>query len=361
MNQFDWTIGVTGLNATDNPGPGISVIRSLRAYPGFRGKIIGLTYHCLDPGLYASDLIDSAYLIPPPSEGVQSLRQRLEYIKAMADLSLVIPTLDSELSGFISLEPYLKDIGIRLFLPSQQQYEIRSKIRLAEVCEKMGFDYPRTRVISDIESLCQVSMEIPFPYMLKGSFYGASLVNTMEEASMAFYRTTGQWGVPVIIQEFLVGEEYDVLAVGNGMGDMVGGFPIKKTFLTDKGKGWAGVVVRDPKFLSMASTFCRMTRWRGPFEMEVLKTKEDKYFLIEINPRFPAWTYLCVDAGQNLPVAVAQMAMGVEPAPMNDFKVGMMFVRISLEQVVKIDRLEEVASKGEIHYRSLRASSGDSK
>ena len=32
------TIGVTGLNATDNPGPGVSVLRSLRtsARPGER-------------------------------------------------------------------------------------------------------------------------------------------------------------------------------------------------------------------------------------------------------------------------------------------------------------------------------------
>ena len=351
MDQFHWTIGVTGLNATDNPGPGISVIRSLRAHPGFKGKIIGLTYHYMDPGLYASDLIDSAYLIPLPSEGVQSLQQRLEYIKKRADLSLVIPTLDSEMSGFISLEPELRGIGIRLFLPTQQQFDMCSKAHLAELCEKAVLDFPRTRIVSDIESLCQVSVEIPFPYMLKGIFYGASLVNTTDEASMAFHRTTAQWGLPVIIQEFLIGEEYDVLAVGDGEGGIVGGLPMKKTSLTEKGKGWAGVVVKDPKFLAMAETFCRMTKWRGPFEMEVLKTKEERYFLLEINPRFPAWTYLCVGAGQNLPVAVAQLAMGMEPAPLPEFKAGTMFVRISLEQVVKIDRLEEIISKGEIHYR----------
>ncbi|MBS3918586.1 MAG: ATP-grasp domain-containing protein [Deltaproteobacteria bacterium] len=351
MDRFEWTIGVTGLNATDNPGPGISVIRSLRAHPGFNGKIIGLAYHYLDPGLYASDLIDSAYLIPLPSEGVQSLRQRLEYIKTVTDLSMLIPTLDSEMSGFISLEPELREIGIRMFLPTQQQYDIRSKIRLAEICEKTGFDYPQTRIVSDIESLFQVSAEISFPYMLKGIFYGASLVKTMDEASMAFHRTVAQWGLPVIIQEFLIGEEYDVLAVGDGKGEIVGGLSMKKTSLTDKGKGWAGVVVNNPKFLTMAETFCQVTKWRGPFEMEILKTKDERYFLIEINPRFPAWTYLCVGADQNLPVAVAQLAMGVKPQSLPESKAGTMFVRISLEQVVKIDRLEEIISKGEIHYR----------
>ena len=38
------TVAVTGLNATDNPGPGVSVIRSLRAHPDFDGRIVGLAY-----------------------------------------------------------------------------------------------------------------------------------------------------------------------------------------------------------------------------------------------------------------------------------------------------------------------------
>ncbi|MDI7261719.1 MAG: ATP-grasp domain-containing protein [Thermodesulfobacteriota bacterium] len=351
MSEFSWVIGVTGLNATDNPGPGISVIRSLRAHPDFKGKIIGLAYHSLDPGLYTSDLIDSAYLMPLPSEGIQSLRQRLEYIKKRSDISLVIPTLDSEISGFIALEPELREMGIRLFLPTKDQYEMRSKVRLAEVCERANIDFPRTKVISDVESLYQVSKEIPFPYVLKGIFYGASIVKTMDEALMAFHNTTAQWGIPVIIQEFLVGEEYDVLAIGDGRGDLMGGFPMKKTSLTEKGKGWAGVVVKDPIFREMAEKFCQLTKWRGPFEAEVLKTREERYYLLEINPRFPAWTYLCVGAGQNLPFTVAQLAMGIEPAPLPEFRAGTMFVRISLEQIVKIDMFEEIISKGEIHYR----------
>ncbi len=349
--EFHWVIGVTGLNATDNPGPGVSVIRSLRDHPDFKGRIIGLAYHSLDPGVYASDLIDSAYLMPYPSEGTPSLRKRLEYIKEKTGLDLVLPTLDSEISGFIALENELREMGIRLFLPTKVQYEMRSKIRLSEVCEKAGLDFPLTRIISEVDTLYQLSKEIPFPYVLKGIFYGASVVKTIEEALAAFYRTTGQWGLPVIVQEFLVGEEYDILAVGDGKGHMVGGVPMKKTFLTEKGKGWAGVVVKDPRLLEITDQFCRVTKWRGPFEAEVLKTKEERYHLLEVNPRFPAWTYLCVGAGQNLPFTVAQLAMGMDPSPLNEFKVGTMFVRISLEQIVKIDLLEEVVSKGEIHYR----------
>jgi hypothetical protein len=54
MGKKPLCIAVTGLNATDNPAPGVGVIRALRlnAAPGER--FVGLAYDALDPGIYAS-------------------------------------------------------------------------------------------------------------------------------------------------------------------------------------------------------------------------------------------------------------------------------------------------------------------
>jgi carbamoyl-phosphate synthase large subunit len=111
------------------------------------------------------------------------------------------------------------------------------------------------------------------------------------------------------------------------------------------------VIVKDARLLEITKNFCRATKWRGPCEVEVLKTGNERYYLLEINPRFPAWTFLCAGAGQNLPFAVAQLAMGIDPTPLPEYKVGTMFVRISLEQIVGIKTFEEIISKGEIHYK----------
>jgi hypothetical protein len=43
--------------------------------------------------------------------------------------------------------------------------------------------------------------------------------------------------------------------------------------------------------------------------------------------------------------------MGIDPTPLPEYKAGTMFVRISLEQIVRIETLEEIISKGEIHYK----------
>jgi carbamoyl-phosphate synthase large subunit len=289
--------------------------------------------------------------MPFPSQGIDIIRQRLQYIRKSSGISLLIPTLDSEISAFIGMERELREMGIRSFLPTQEQYEMRSKIRLGELCKKAGVDSPRTKVVSDAEVLSQINEEISFPYVLKGIFYGASVVQNKEEAISTFHKTSALWGLPVIVQEFVKGEEYDIVAVGDGSGGMVGALPMKKTYLTDKGKGWAGVIVKDPMLLEITEKFCSTTKWRGPCEVEILKTWDEKYYLIEINPRFPAWTFVCAGAGQNLPFAVAQLAMGLDPAPLPEYKVGTMFVRISLEQIVRIETLEEIISKGEIHYK----------
>ena len=45
-------VGVSGINAVDNPGPGIGVARSLKEDPGLDVRIIGLAYDAMEPGIY---------------------------------------------------------------------------------------------------------------------------------------------------------------------------------------------------------------------------------------------------------------------------------------------------------------------
>ncbi len=40
----------------------------------------------------------------------------------------------------------------------------------------------------------------------------------------------------------------------------------------------------------------------------------------EINPRIPAWVYLAVGAGQNIPEALVNLALGKKVEPYKDLK-----------------------------------------
>ncbi|MCA9667112.1 MAG: ATP-grasp domain-containing protein [Myxococcales bacterium] len=347
------TVAVTGLNATDNPGPGVAVIRALRADPDFRGRIVGLAYDSLDPGIYARDLCDDVFLVPYPSRGSEALLGRLDYIaRRVGAIDALIPTLDAELAGFIALEPQLRRRGVHTLLPSRAQLDARSKVNLAELGAAAGFDVPHTCVLSSPRDLYTLHEQIPFPLVIKGLYYGATVVHDVTAAFAAFHRIVAEWGYPVIAQQLVAGEELDVLAVGNGDGGLVGALPMKKTTLTDKGKGWAGVTVRDPHLLELAARFVEHTQWRGPCEVEVMRTRDGRYYVIEINPRFPAWCYLSAGAGMNLPYAVLRLALGDAVEPLCSYEVGTMFVRIALDQIASLEQLSAITQHGELAVTS---------
>ena len=343
------TVAVTGLNATDNPGPGVAVIRSLRLAKGLDLRIVGLVYDALEPGIYARDLVDDVFMIPYPSAGAEATLERLRQIHSRAPLDVIMPTLDAELPGFISNGPALAALGIGTFLPTESQYDLRGKSRLFALGERAGIEVPAAITLSDPAELYQAHQRLRFPVYVKGLYYGAELAYGVDEAVHAFHRIVAQWGLPVIVQSAVRGDELNVVALGDGKGGLVGALAMKKTFITDKGKGWAGIVIRNPALIELTEAFMRETRWRGPCELELIKSAESRYYLLEINPRFPAWVYLSAGAGLNLPLAAMQLARGVEPDPLGDYTVGTLFVRIAIDQIATLDEFQALATTGELH------------
>lgn len=83
-------------------------------------------------------------------------------------------------------------------------------------------------------------------------------------------------------------------------------------------------------------------------ELEMIKTNENKYYLIEINPRIPAWVYLAVAAGQNIPEAVVKMALGMPQKPFTSYDAGKMFIRYSFDLIGDISQFEQLSITGEL-------------
>jgi carbamoyl-phosphate synthase large subunit len=74
-------VGVSGINAVDNPGPGIGVARSLKEDSGLDVEIVGLAYDAMEPGVYMDWIVDRSYLMPYPNGGGEAYIDRLLYIK----------------------------------------------------------------------------------------------------------------------------------------------------------------------------------------------------------------------------------------------------------------------------------------
>ena len=184
--------------------------------------------------------------------------------------------------------------------------------------------------------------------MVKGKFYDAYVAHNAEQVKQAFNKISSKWGLPVIIQEFVKGTEVNVIALGDGEGNTIAAVPMRKQYITDKGKAWGGITLSDYKMLEITRSLIRQTKWKGGMELELIKTAKEEYYLIEINPRIPAWVYLAVGAGQNIPEALVKLALGHEVAPMKSYSSGKMFVRYSYDIIVDLEKFETIAMNGEI-------------
>ncbi len=343
-----YTIAVTSLNNTDNPGAGVPVIRGLREAKSFDVRIIGLVYENLEPGIYMENVADKIYQIPYPSAGSDVFMERIEYIHSKENIDVIIPNFDAELFTFMKSEHVLKDMGIKTFLPTIKQFEERHKSELPEFGKKYGFDIPFSKTITNLSDIKNLQYEFDYPVLVKGKFYDAYLAYTPEQVIEFFNKISSKWGVPVIIQEFIKGTEVNVIALGDGKGNTIGAVPMRKQYITDKGKAWGGITLGDKNLMKITKDLIKKTKWKGGMELEFIKTQENKYYIIEINPRIPAWVYLAVGAGQNLPEALVKLALGENVEPFKSYDVGKMFVRYSQDIIADISVFEKLSMIGEL-------------
>ena len=352
-------VAVTGLHRGENPQPGPAVTASLRRrFPDLR--IIGLSYDPLESGQYAAglDRIDAAYLVPYPRLGHQELLKRLDAIARKDPFDIVIPCLDSEIPNYLRLQRDLAKRGISCVLPDAKAMQRRGKENLSKLCEDIGVPTPATRASSNLDELLVFAESLGYPTYVKGRFYEARLVHSPLELRIAFDELMQAWGGPVLVQEVVVGEEYDVVGLGDGKGGIVGSCTIRKMLRTKAGKGFGGVVVADPSLDKLAQKVIRALKWNGPFELEFVKSPRRPHQLFEMNPRFPAWVDFPSQLGCNLPARMVARMLDAKPIPLADCAVGQMYVRHCVDIVGNIADLAQMASTGErsgprpIHFNS---------
>jgi len=345
-----WNVAVTGINArAENPGPGCAVARCIREDRQFAGRLVGFGYDALDAGLYARDLCTSSYLIPYPSAGDEALLERISDIHKVEGLDAIIPCLDSEIQNFSRLKVELARMGIKMLIPSRDQFNLRAKNNLAKFCQSIGVRVPQTKTLTDPSFFDNCEAQgWKYPLIVKGIFYDASIVYSPYEARLAFGRLVDAWGYPAIVQKLVAGDELDLAAVGDGKGKMLGAVMMRKRALTEKGKAWAGVSVVDNALHTVAEKLIRGLNWRGPLEVEVIKSKEGKIYLIEINPRLPSWIYLSHAVGRNLPVTILKLLDGAQNLDLAPPSSGTFFIRYAQELIVRLPEFESVLVHGSL-------------
>jgi carbamoyl-phosphate synthase large subunit len=349
MSRTELTVAVTGLNAIDSPGPGIAVIRALRKSREFNLRIVGLSYDSLEPGIYMHDLVDKSYQIPFPSSGTSALMTRLEYINSVENIDVLIPNFDAELFSFIKISGELNEkLGIKTFLPTMEQFESRQKSNLYSFGLEHGIRVPYGRTIYKPEEINLLHHEFRYPIVIKGKYYEAGVAYGAEQAYSIFNKISAKWGVPIIVQEYVKGTEVNVAALGDGTGKTIGAVPMRKQYVTDKGKAWAGISLDDDELIDITKNLIKATKWHGCLELEFIKSADGIHYLLEVNPRFPAWIYLAVGCGQNHPEALMKLALGRKVRAFPKHEAGKMFIRYSYDMLVDLHEFEKISTSGEL-------------
>jgi carbamoyl-phosphate synthase large subunit len=338
-------VAISGLNAADNPSPGLTVARSLRALPS-SPRLVGLTHEVLSTSVYLQGIWDEVRVLPFPSE------EEGGYVHALVDtcrdagVDCLIPTLDIEVPIVSRLAPQLARAGVATLVPPLAALRATAKSALPRLTGR-GFRVPRTETVADLDDLPRVVRQLGLPLVLKGPVSDARPVRNDEEAHVVARRLAGTWGFPLLAQEFIEGEEFGIAAVADRAHRIVGTVTVRKTIKSLNGNTWGGFSVVEPALARLAEHLAGALDWVGPFEIEVLRHPKRGIFLVEVNPRFPAWIYLSAGAGANLPWAVVRLARGGR-VPSLETRPGVFYVRMAWDATAPIERMGTLAVEGKV-------------
>ena len=346
-------VAVTGLHAGDTPTAGIPIVRSLKEHTDWKGRIVGLTYDSFDPGILNNQFLDAGYLLSYPRSGKKAFLERIKYIHEKEMLHAIIPNADAELPSFIMIQEELSKIGIKVFLPTEEQLKRRSKINLSRLSSELKLKPLKTKIISDLNFINLKGLI--FPLLVKGDLYEAYIAYSYGEMLHWAGRIIKKWGYPVLLQEYIEGEEYNAAALGDGTGKTLSVVCMKKLIVTEKGKGWAGISIKHPELMELVTNIVRTLNWRGALEVEVIYSKKhNQFYLIDLNPRFPAWIYLATASGINLPFMYLQLVLGNTVRENFNYKPGVVFTNYVTSVITDFSVIDTLLSNGEIrHEKSI--------
>jgi len=184
-----------------------------------------------------------------------------------------------------------------------------------------------------LNSFCR---EYGWPIWVKSPYYEARRVTDWQELNTVASVLRETWSThDLFLQAHISGNE-ESLAFAAHQGELLSCIWMKKKDITIEGKTWAGrVSLPPPEIADSLSQVLRYLRWTGGGELEFVRDVRDQLWLIEWNPRFPAWIYGGTIAGYNLPADLLSKYCGVEPRPPSQSTLE--FVRVVLEIPARSD------------------------
>jgi diaminopimelate decarboxylase len=323
-------IYVSGLYCGGNPQPGVGILRSLReGYPS--ATLIGVEYSNRVSGIHF-DGIDDLWIQRPWDE--LNLDAYGEQVKQVLDAGgLWISGSDLEAMWLADLFP----AGHKNLLAPPMAGIRRITKPAVEAAQGLPLKVP-TYISTensdwDLHAFCR---EHNWRVWLKGPYYDAARTPSWDVFQAARNALTKVWSTErLFLQTHVSGYEESVM-LSAYRGELLGAVSMRKRDITPEGKTWAGDVSEVPEeFMVPLRKMVKELNWTGGGELEMVRDAGGQLWLLEMNPRFPAWVHGATLAGQNLPALLVQGATGLAAKP--SLRRSEEFTRIVLEVPVNED------------------------
>ncbi len=321
-------IFVSGLYCGANPQPGLGIIRSLRdAFPS--AVLVGVEYSTRVSAIHWPD-IDELWIDRPWHE--LDLASHGERIKRELDEG------GYWISGSDLEAMWLADVFSaghpRLLAPGMSAFKriIKPAVEAAQQLPVSIPEYISTEHSDwDLHKFCRTH---DWNVWLKGPYYDASRTPNWEVFEIVRGALSKVWSTErLFLQKHVSGYEESIM-LSAYRGELLGAVRMQKREITPEGKTWAGEISAVPDdFLVPLRAMVRSLEWTGGGELEMVRDASDQAWLLEMNPRFPAWVHGATLAGHNLPALLIASASGAaaKPSPM----ISREFTRVVVEIPVR--------------------------
>lgn len=298
-------IYVSGLYSGGNPQPGVGIVRSLRqGYPS--AKLIGVEYSNRVSGIHWQDL-DDLWIQRPWDE--IDLETHAAKIRTLLDEGgLWISGSDLEAMWLASVFP---EGHPNLLAPPSGALKRIAKPAveaLARLPIKVPTFVSTDRPDWELHAFCR---EHNWRLWLKGPYYDAARTPSWDSFVAVRNALTKVWSTErLFLQAHVTGYEESVMLAAYE-GELLGSVSMRKRDITPEGKTWAGdVAAVNPDFEASLREIVRQLNWTGGGEIEMVRDAAGQLWLLEMNPRFPAWVHGATIAGHNLPALLVEAASG---------------------------------------------------
>jgi predicted ATP-grasp superfamily ATP-dependent carboligase len=214
------------------------------------------------------------------------------------------------------------------------------KDRVTRFARQLGLPTPLTHELAQMGDAVQLVTKLRFPVIVKGVHSsGSQQVELVREPSqfvpaierLAALRRDPSLPLP-IVQEYIEGQGYGLTALVR-RGEPVAVFMHRRLGEHDVAHGvklahgaTGAMSVHEPELLESGLALLQALCWDGVAMVEFKRsTRDGKFYLVEVNPRFVGSLELAIAAGIDLPWLYLQLAAGRPVAGPNRYRVGLRY------------------------------------